>query len=145
MHGRLFSTKNRSISLTERPTLFRSVLRVVPERLGMPKKDLDCLDRFYVAVMTITLGLVLFLIVTLVRNTMGDSPLYLYSVMDPKDHWPVTEYQVPQGEKPKGNYTPPHFLTGDSTLNRVVEFYAVSSHFQIGLFLESFRRFPDAL
>jgi hypothetical protein len=96
----------------------------------MPKNNLDCLDRFYVAVMTISLGLVLYLIVTLVRNTRGDAPLYLYSVMDPQDHWPVTEYQVHEAEKPKGNYTPPDFLTSKSTKNRVVEFYAVSSHLQ---------------
>lgn len=100
----------------------------------MPKKDLDCLDRFYVAVMNVTLGLVLFLIAKLFIYTMGETPLYLYSVMDPQDHWPVIEYQVHEGEKLKGNYTPPGFLTSQSTQNRVVEFYAVRTNFQWVLF-----------
>ena len=106
----------------------RSSLRIGD--LGMPKKrnDIDCLDRFYIILMTLTFGLAVpFLILTLVRNALGFGPLYLYSEMMPADSWPVKEYKAPVGKKRFGNYTPPLFLTDKATTNRVVEYYAVRS------------------
>jgi hypothetical protein len=75
--------------------------------------------------LTLSLGLVAFLLVTLVRNVTGEEYLYKLEGSDPSDYWPVHEYVTPEGQ---AEYVTPDFLANPSSPNRVVEYYAVSLH-----------------